>query len=133
MLAIETAAHTHPWSKQQFTASLEDRNTSATLILMNDEIVGYVWCLSGVEQADLLNICIKPKCQGIGLGQTLLSYLLEQLGTQGIQQLFLEVRETNHTAIRFYQQMGFTQIDTRKKYYSNGDDAKIMLFHLKPN
>ena len=101
MLAIEAAAHTHPWSKQQLTDSLNDTNTSVTLVLLNNDIVGYVYCLSAVEQADILNICITPKHQGQGLGRQLLGYLCEQLRQQGVEQLFLEVRESNHTAIRF--------------------------------
>ena len=133
VLAIETTAYTHPWSKQQFASSLKDNNTSATLLLLDGTIVGYVWCLAGIEQADILNICIDPRHQGKGLGKTLFAHLCNQLRAQGVQQLFLEVRASNYKATQFYQQVGFTQIDTRKKYYSNGESAKIMLFYLKPN
>ena len=38
----------------------------------------------------------------------------------------LEVRVSNVAAIHFYQRYGFELIDTREKYYSNLEDAKIL-------
>ena len=39
----------------------------------------------------------------------------------------LEVRETNLGARRFYERQGFKSVAIRKNYYSNGDNAILMV------
>ena len=42
---------------------------------------------------------------------------------------YLEVRENNFAAIDLYNKFGFQQISLRKEYYSNGEDAIVMIKH----
>ncbi len=44
--------------------------------------------------------------------------------------IFLEVRENNTAAIALYKKIGFKQTTIRKKYYRNGDNAKIFILQL---
>ena len=47
----------------------------------------------------------------------------------GVDEIFLEVRPTNSSAIKLYEKLGFENISVRKKYYSDGEDA--MVFKLR--
>ena len=41
--------------------------------------------------------------------------------------VFLEVKRTNFPAINLYLSFGFEEINIRKKYYSDGEDALEMV------
>ncbi len=130
ILAIELRAYQQPWNKQKFIDSFDNVNTQIQLILVDKKIAGYLLTLQSVEFIDILNICIDPKFQQQGLGKQLLDNLLKHQQGSAINSLLLEVRKSNITAINFYQHYGFKLIDTRKKYYSNGEDAKILRLQI---
>lgn len=125
VLAIEQLAYKSPWSRVGFAQSLESPNTLAYLILKDDQVVGYSIALYMAEFIDLLNICIHPQYQHQGLGGQLFNHLLSASNTK---EVFIEVRVHNYNALSFYKKLGFKVISTRKKYYSDGEDAKILHF-----
>jgi ribosomal-protein-alanine N-acetyltransferase len=45
--------------------------------------------------------------------------------------LVLEVRASNAPAIRFYQGFGFVEVGRRKRYYKDGEDARLMMLPLR--
>jgi len=125
VLAIEQLAYKYPWNKRQFTQSLANQNTLAHLILNDNKIVGYSIALHTPDFTDLLNICIHPDHHHQGLGGQLFNHLLT---SSEIHTVFIEVRVSNYNALFFYEKLGFEVINMRKKYYSNGEDAKILRF-----
>ena len=58
-----------------------------------------------------------PEHQGKGLAKRLLQDWLDWSRTQGAQQLWLEVRESNARALQIYERAGFVRIHVRKDYY----------------
>ncbi|CAB5497558.1 hypothetical protein [uncultured Gammaproteobacteria bacterium] len=125
VLAIERLVYKIPWNKAKFTHSLNNPNILAYLIFKDNQILGYSIALCVSKTADLLNICIHPDYQYQGLGQKLFDY---QLQTSGVKEIFIEVRVSNHSALLFYKKLGFEVINTRKKYYSDSEDAIILRF-----
>ena len=130
ILAIEKSAYAHPWNQEKFINSFDNPNIDIQLILLNKQIVGYLLMLQSVDFIDVLNICIDPKFQHQGLAKKLLDNLLEKCQKTNVKSILLEVRESNLTALTLYQKSGFKPIDTRKKYYSNGEDAKILRLQI---
>ena len=130
ILAIEARAYEFAWSRQKFIDSFNNPNISIQLILTKDQIIGYLVTLQSIDFIDILNICIDPKFQQQGLGKKLLNDLLCHPAKIAIKSIFLEVRESNRVAINFYQNFGFELLDTRKKYYSNLEDAKILRLQI---
>lgn len=47
------------------------------------------------------------------------------------QNVNLEVRVSNVKAIALYQKFGFKNVAVRKRYYSNGEDAYLMIKELE--
>jgi len=130
VLAIERLVYASPWNKTKFIDSINNKQTLASLIVTGDKVLGYMVALRSVDSADLLNICVHPDYQHRGLGRALFNYLVQQLQLLGINDIFIEVRQSNHSALLFYQTMGFEAIDIRKKYYSNLEDAKILRLQI---
>ena len=74
------------------------------------------------ETADILNIGINPNNQRKGYGGLLMSYLYKELKNRLIEEVFLEVRESNQSAISFYLNQGFKEISIRKNYYKSNSN-----------
>lgn len=130
ILFIEQRAYSQPWSEQKFVDSFNHADIDIQLVMQDQTVAGYCLTLSSLEFVDILNICIDPDYQQQGLGRQLLDNLCKQRQGSGRKSIMLEVRESNIVAIDFYQSYGFKQIDVRKKYYSNGEDAKILRLQI---
>ena len=88
----------------------------------NDEIVGYIGSWVS-DNTTILNFCVKKEYRGKGIGRLLLEEVLNiKEGS-----ITLEVRKSNLKAISFYEKNGFQSVLIRPNYYSNGEDAILML------
>jgi len=129
VVALEHAAHAHPWSRRHFEDILQSPYVAQTLWAA-DALLGYFVAMPGVEEVHLLNIAIAPAHQGCGWAQTLLDALA--VWARGLQAsvIWLEVRHSNARAIAAYQRHGFEPVGVRKNYYpaasGQREDAWVM-------
>jgi ribosomal-protein-alanine N-acetyltransferase len=72
---------------------------------------------------EILNLAVAPGARRQGIGRQLLSDALERHAGE----CFLEVRQSNETALRFYEQLGFKPITERLQYYSNPSETAIVM------
>ena len=124
----EASLHRFPWSRKNFTDSLETGH-ACWLMLETDVPVGYAVVLAVLDEAHLLNISVVRAAQGRGLGSRLLEYLLSIAWSKGIRRFFLEVRPSNLAALALYRRAGFVEIGRRKGYYPSPEgreDAIVM-------
>lgn len=129
---IEVKSHTHPWSEKVFLSNFGQRYFNH-IILLNDEVIGYFVASAVAGEVTLMNIAISPEKQGQGAGCALLQFLLDYSRENNQQEIWLEVRSSNQSAIHIYQKLGFAEVDIRKAYYpsDNGrEDAIIMCCYL---
>ena len=94
----------------------------------DDEIVGYINCWIS-DNTEILNFCVDEKYQGQGIG----SKLYKEVEKVSCGVISLEVRESNSNAINFYTNRGFHKVAIRKSYYSNGDNAILMVKRFSSN
>ena len=79
----------------------------------------------------MLNLAALPSCRRQGIGSRLLEQTLREAASRGATRIFLEVRETNRTALEFYQRYSFTVSARRRGYYSNPPaDALVLARNL---
>jgi ribosomal-protein-alanine N-acetyltransferase len=57
----------------------------------------------------------------------LLSAVVGRLIQEGVGVIHLEVRKGNEPAIAFYEQMGFQKSSEIRRYYSDGEDAWVLV------
>jgi ribosomal-protein-alanine N-acetyltransferase len=86
-------------------------------------MVGYLVWMAVVDEAHLLNIALSPARQGRGLGLWMMRYFIAQARTREFSKILLEVRPSNHGAIRLYRFLGFHKIGQRKGYYPQSADS----------
>ena len=95
------------------------RATPITLLGM-----GCLWAI--LEEAHITTLAIEPNYQGQKLGLLLLTHLLACARRRGLTRATLEVRASNRTAQALYQKFGFQEAGQRKRYYSDGENARIL-------
>jgi len=131
--ANERAVHPDPWSRSLFGASLEHGHYCCVLERRGD-LWGHAVLDVAAGEAELLNLCIHPAYWRQGLGRALLRHLLSLAQDAGAEDVFLEVRISNHRAIGLYEGEGFTRVGTRPDYYPGAqgtEDALVMARSLR--
>jgi len=126
--AIEQEVFADPWSTQDF----RDCVSSDALFLVAegkgaDTIAGYVVALDAADEGEILNLAVAPSGRRDGLGRALVQHMLEALGARGVQQVYLEVRESNAPARALYAAQGFKEVGRRKQYYRRPVEDAIVL------
>jgi len=113
---IEIASYRFPWTLGIFRDCLLAGYQSLVLDASGN-ISGYCIMSVAAGEAHLLNLCVHPSCQRLGLGRQLLVEALELAREMGVDTVFLEVRPSNEAAIGLYRSLGFRLIGRRPSYY----------------
>lgn len=132
--AVERASYQFPWSEGVFRDCVRV-GYLCRVVESRGEVAGYGIMSFGAGEAHVLNICIRSDLRGLGVGRKLMDYLLDRAREEYMQEVFLEVRPSNTTAIHMYETLGFERIGLRKSYYqaSNGrEDALVYKLELAP-
>lgn len=129
VVAVEQTAHSHPWSRRQFSDCL-DAGYLALGLWGDQQLLGHLIAMPGFMEAHLLNITVAPDHQGRGWARLLLDALA--LWARGLpaESLWLEVRISNARARQVYERHGFVPVGLRKNYYPahrhGREDAIVM-------
>ena len=95
------------------------------------DVAGSCVFFCSFETADLSNVTVDERCRRRGLAEALLREAFERCLDKGVEQVLLEVRESNVAAIGLYEKLGFAVISRRRGYYRDPqEDALIMQKHL---
>jgi [ribosomal protein S18]-alanine N-acetyltransferase len=95
--------------------------------IADGRVAGFAVCRRLAEdESELLNLAVDPDMRRRGIGRRLVSACVN--GRPG--ELWLEVRESNLAARRFYSKLGFTECGKRADYYPLANEtAIVMKFH----
>ena len=87
--------------------------------------LGCLWSI--LDEAHITLLFVHPDHRRQGLGQQLLTRLLQSARSRGLAWATLEVSEKNTAALALYHKFGFETIGKRKAYYQKtGEDALIL-------
>lgn len=116
IMQIEPSIYAHPWTRGNFSDSLNS-GYSAWVLLQNNCLIGYALMMMVMDEAHLLNLSIAKPFQKQGLGRYLLEYMLKIAKNHTATNMFLEVRPSNISAIALYENLGFCEMAVRRGYY----------------
>ncbi len=128
IMAIEPVIYAHPWTRGNFSDSLNS-GYSAWVLTLDNQIIGYSLLMMVLDEAHLLNLSIAKAYQKQGLGRFLLEYMLQIAKNHHAANMFLEVRPSNISAIALYENIGFNEMAIRRNYYPSAtgrEDAVLM-------
>ena len=90
-------------------------------------VTGFIIARRLGEEAEVLNLAVRPETRKKGIGGILLQAAVEELRHRGVTRVYLEVRESNTQAKSFYQNHGLAVTGVRPKYYREPDEAAIQM------
>ncbi len=128
MAEMDILCFSAPWSEESFAQEIRENRMAFYIVAEIDgRMAGYagLWCI--VDEGHITNVAVHPDFRRRGVGEALISVLLDHTIKNGILSHTLEVRVSNTPAISLYSKFGFESAGLRKNYYEdNGEDAIIM-------
>lgn len=91
-----------------------------------DKMVGYIILFDNSDSLEIMKIGVLPEARQRGIA----SLLIDEVKRKE-QDIFLEVRENNMSAIRFYEKNSFVVVGKRKNYYSDTGESAILMMWQK--
>ena len=128
---LEAHIHVAPWTIGNFRDAL-NAGYSARVGERDGRIVAYGVLMFSPGEAQVLNLSVVADARREGLGRALLRRFVDDAGSFGAEQVFLEVRTSNAAAIGLYESEGFAPVARRVDYYPGAavldprEDAIVM-------
>ncbi len=117
------------WNGAAFQSLLGSPGVSLILAQQagdRDQLAGLLLARAVADEAEILTLCVDSRHRGKGIGVQLVNRMIADLGKWGTKAYFLEVAQTNHVALKLYEQCGFQMIGHREAYYADGQTAVTM-------
>ena len=115
-----------PWNKQMLKESISFTNVYKVCLEQDGVIVAYLIAGYNNWEAEIFTIGVDVPYRKQGFAKKLLCALKDFCISLNKEAVFLEVRNSNVSAISLYKKFGFKEISIRKNYYENTEDAIIM-------
>jgi ribosomal-protein-alanine N-acetyltransferase len=135
ILAIEQESFIDPWEQTAFHEALAYFPTTYFVAVCDGRVVGFI--IGGLEDTGeniyghICNLAMSTRYRRRGIGRLLVNRLEHQFALERATGVQLEVRFSNTAAQRFYRRLGYRDIFGIDKYYSNGEDAIVMMKWLR--
>lgn len=129
---LEKLCFDDPWTYKMFESEI-DNNISVYLVGIDEEkdiVVAYAGIWLMYDYGDITNIAVHPEYRREGIAKKMLSLLINICREKSIERICLEVKESNKSAIKLYEYLGFKTDGVRKRYYQNKFDAYLMSLDL---
>ena len=135
IMDIERRSYKNPWARQVFIEEM-DREWAHVDVLRDrterrNKVIGFInyWLVR--DEVHVLNVSVLPEERRKGHASRLIAHVIEYARRHGSRFVTLEVRRSNHGALKLYRSFGFRSVGIRPKYYAEeGEDAIVMLLDL---
>ena len=131
IVAIEKESFIDPWERSVFLEAFTYFPTTYFVALCDGTVTGFI--IGGLENTGeniyghMCNFGVSSAYRRRGIGRLLVRRLEHQFALELAAGVQLEVRAGNTTAQRFYRRLGYRDIFQIEGYYSNGEDALVMM------
>jgi ribosomal-protein-alanine N-acetyltransferase len=120
---------TEAWSERSYREEIADaRNRYYVAVEGPDGVLlGWAGVLVIAGTADVLTVGVVPSARRRGLARRMLASLYAEAARRGANEIFLDVRVDNESAIALYRNEGFAELGRRRGYYDAGRvDSLVM-------
>ncbi len=131
VLEIEQEAFEFPWSDDDFTRCMRQRNCIGMVAEMADSVVAFMIYELHRSRLHVLNFAVRRSHRRLGVGTQMMEKLVGKLTPERRSRIVLEVRERNLPAQLFFRTLGYRAISVLKDFYQDTtEDAYLMQFVL---
>lgn len=124
------------WPAEDVAELLEVQHVFGAVALDDGVAVGYtlVQAVPG-QTGDILTIGVVPEMRQKGVASQLLNFIFERAAAQRVAEIYLEVRQSNVAAHKFYEKHGARMVGKRPDYYKATEnipkeDALVFVFDI---
>ncbi len=115
------------YSANMFLEEVTEKTKRYFVAKYDDLIIGYVGLQNVSDELSLLKIAVLPQYRKLGVGFKLMELSFDFKKECNANSYFLEVRESNESAIKLYQKFGFKVQGKRENYYDGKETAIVMV------
>ena len=129
------------YSDYFFESILKELPEAFIVTELDGKIVGYIMCklefgfsnfrkLGFVKKGHVVSVAVIPEHRNKGLGKALIQEGISGMASKKCDEVYLEVRVSNESAVKLYEQLGFIIKTKIRGYYRDGEDAYLMAIEL---
>jgi ribosomal-protein-alanine N-acetyltransferase len=127
--ALEADTFANPWTREMLARELEaDIMRVYVVRTPGKPVAAFCACWFVVDEVHINTVAVDPALRRRGLARALLLHVMADTGRDGAVCATLEVRRSNHAALRLYEQLGFTVEAVRKGYYTHPTEDALILW-----
>jgi ribosomal-protein-alanine N-acetyltransferase len=131
---VERACFSDPWSTGLFAGLLAGEESGMARVFVADvegRVLGFIVAERADPEVHITNVAVHEECRRTGIARRLLDAALSWARSLGLEEAWLEVRESNAAARGLYREFGFVVANRRRAYYRHPtEDALVMVLVL---
>jgi [ribosomal protein S18]-alanine N-acetyltransferase len=129
--AIENESFVDPWDQSVFLEALNYYPSTCFVAVCDGAVAGFI--VGALEDTGeniyghLCNLGVNPRFRRRGMGKLLVRRAEHQFALELASGVQLEVRVSNTAAQQFYRRLGYREVFGIEHYYSNSEEALVMM------
>lgn len=130
---IELLSGLSLWGTESYKSELARDENLFYVAKSDGKVVGFVFARPITPEIEIFNIAVLSEFRKQGIGRKLFETILELAVDRGCRECWLEVRESNLAARRFYEKLNFQNAGRRKNYYRSPVEDALLLRYIIVN
>lgn len=114
------------WSAESFMSEVRKENGIVLCFTDSNDVIALLSGYFAEGEGDITSVAVEPDFRRKGLAQRLIEEF-EKIIPHNTENIFLEVRESNFSAIKLYEKCGFERLSVRKNFYTNPRENAIVM------
>lgn len=123
---LDQLCNPSPWKSSHFQAAIASEHSEVWVLRVENQIIALIVWQQVCDEMELHLIDTHPDYRRRGLAVRLMDKMFERAAQNGVQRIFLEVRQDNLAAQTLYRRYGFADLAVRQHYYGHGEHAVMM-------
>lgn len=128
-LLLESCFGESAWSMDSLRSQLDKADSRCTVAVDDDNVIGFLAFEQVLDEGSIVELAVHPDHRRKGIARQMIETAIQS--AEGLNIVFLEVRESNAPAIGLYESLGFERIAVRKGYYDHPKEDAV-IYRLMP-
>lgn len=125
--ALEQLIFSDAWSEAGIRETFCQSQAFVMIAEEAGNIIGYCIVYYVLDEGEIARVAVSPEKRRKGIARGLLDCTCRECKEKGVERLLLDVRESNVSARRLYEDYGFCVDGIRKNFYQNPTEDAVLM------